>query len=192
LLRTLSQFKSATTCLDLSKKYHESILNQNDCYKLYWQSLTHFLNHSNKALLRSIYYIHESVDIIKNKACLPLPPIYLLESDDEKTPKVKLETLYEYIGVCYSYLNVNYTPSDDIHLLYKINYNKLLETLIQVVQLTSYIRDNLVTKSLHSNQLSTSQSITSDSDSEFYSNNYLYLTSMVTRCLLLTIGNNLK
>jgi len=167
ILKCFKQFIEAFECLSRSRqaKYSDGGGGESDL-KLYWSNLTKFNLHMSKAVLRCCFYVYENADLKRGGggAAISLPPIYVLESNDceqtnsKNSPNVKLESLYEYVYVCRSYVKhklrvIKKNVEDEQQQRYKsetLHYYKLiLNCLIRLIQTTALIRENLVMKRIN-------------------------------------------
>jgi hypothetical protein len=169
ILKCFKQFIEAFECLSRSRqaKYSDGSGGGESDLKLYWSNLTKFNLHMSKAVLRCCFYVYENADLKRGGggAAISLPPIYVLESNDceqtnsKNSPNVKLESLYEYVYVCRSYLkhklkvikkNAKDEPKQQKYKIETLHYYKLiLNCLIRLIQTTALIRENLVMKRIN-------------------------------------------
>jgi hypothetical protein len=149
IMKSYKEFLSLFDCLKIARDAFSSDKKS----KSYWAGLSYFMSHVTKAILRTAFYVHESAEM--QKASIALPPIYIIESDDSP-PQPRLETVYEYIIICLYHLNVMqrlYEQKNDRNTDQKLKYcNRLkffrliLNCLIRLIQVSSLIRDDLITK----------------------------------------------
>jgi hypothetical protein len=169
ILRAFKKFNDTFDCLEVCSKYEENKLRGD----LYWVNLRKYLQHTSKALLRCALYVYQNAHL--NKCSLGTPPLYVIESDycdEENVPYVKFETLYEFIYLTLSQLDtcnkeerrkfghtVNEVESNILCEIKEEKYlNKkkliskyyilMLNCLIRLIQITTFIRECLTMKQI--------------------------------------------
>lgn len=103
IIRSFKEFLNSFKAFEKAR----ASFNANDL-KTYWTNVNQMLVHQSKAILRCAFYVHENAKLYR--ASIGLPPMYILESDEYDTknvPNVRIETLFEYVYVCFNQIKVN-------------------------------------------------------------------------------------
>ena len=162
LLRSYKQFLDVFDCLSQSKKF---LFQEPADLKSYWGCMNRSMIHMSKAILRCGIYVYQNANL--QKASIGLPPIYILESDDCKSlevPYLKFDKLYELILICQNQLIVNIqnqknicynltlknAPHSSLSVYSQIlsHYKLVLNCLMRLIQMGSFMRDTLMMKKI--------------------------------------------
>lgn len=160
ILRSFMQFLNTLNYLNEAKQNFITLYNNQ-----YWKLINKSLSCLSRGIFRCLFYVHENAHLYK--ACIGLPPIFFLESDEidnNDIPSIKLESLIEYAYLCLNRQNINLKLQEEhkygnsingseltlnVNSSFKLRkYKLILNCLIRLIQMSCLIRDNITMKQI--------------------------------------------